>query len=61
MKDLNQNRGLSSFSGWDEIEFWMFSVNFWSGRLSEYGDILNYKESLEGAASMVELELFGVQ
>ena len=61
MKDLNQHRGHSSFSGWDEIEFWMSAVVFWSGRLSEFGDIRGYKESLEGAASMVELELFGVQ
>jgi hypothetical protein len=61
MKDLNQHRGHSSCSGWDNIEYWMSSVNFWSGRLSEFGDIRGYKESLEGAVSMVELELFGVQ
>jgi len=46
-------------SGWDSIEYWMESVEYWSGRLAECGDVNGYGRSVRLAWNMVNLELCG--
>jgi len=58
MNDLNMatNEG---WSGWQSLEYWMGSVEYWSQRLAEEGDINGYAKSVDVAWDMVTLELTG--
>ena len=57
MNDLNF--AYRDDSGWDSIEYWMESVEYWSGRLAECGDVNGYRTSIKVAWDMVNLELCG--
>ena len=57
MKDLNTFMGSST--GWDNLEYWMASVVFWTSRIEEFGDVNGYGKSLDMCWSMVNVEIFG--
>ena len=58
MNDLNTMTS-TGWSGWQALEYWLDSVEYWSGRMAECGDINGYRASVQVAWDMVNLELTG--
>ncbi len=55
MNDLNEIKTCNQ-SGWDQIEFWMDSVQYWTGRFEEFGDNASttYAHNISQAWKMVD-------
>jgi len=49
----------TGWSGWQSLEYWIDSVEYWSGRMAECGDVNGYRASVQVAWDMVNLELTG--
>jgi hypothetical protein len=58
MKNLNSN---DEHHGWENINYWMESIKFWTAAIEKYGDEDGlFGQHITVGWSMIDKDLFGV-
>jgi hypothetical protein len=59
MNDLNKTCVSNGYTGWDQLELWLDSVNYWTNRLNQVDGKFrdSYQHSIDQAWRMVDIYL----